>query len=460
MSDHDSDLHVHDTAHDSDQPDEHHDHEHQHGRTHAGDDHQHAAGHHHHGDGGHHHHGDAPRNAPLERGAGTGKVLFFDAFSGVAGDMTIAALLDLGVPQAVVEQAVSVLPLDGYELVRGHAHRSGVVATRFDVKVAAAQPERTYGAIDSMLVDAPLDAATKKLARAIFLRLGEAEAATHCMPLNDVHFHEVGAVDAIVDIVGAAAALSYVNAEVAISPLPMGRGFVKARHGILPLPAPATVSCLRGVPTFGTDVDFEFVTPTGAAIVATVATEFARWPSMLPERVGFGGGSKDLKDRPNLLRVVLGSRPTSDDGQHIVVEANIDDMTGEVAAHAIKMLLADGALDAWAVPITMKKGRPAITLCALCTRANEHAVASAMLRETTSLGVRITVASRVVRPRREVTVKTRFGDLPLKVSGGPFGPEQVKPELDAAAAAAQTHGVPLREVLSEALAVYRASKSS
>ena len=223
----------------------HHSHGDEHGHSH-GDEHSHSHGDEHghsHGDGGHHHHhGDAPRNAPLAAGAGAGKLLFFDAFSGVAGDMTIAALLDLGVPLEVVTQAVSHLPLDGYELVVGHAHRSGVVATRFDVKLSQAQPERTYGAIDAMLAASSLDADTLRLARAIFLRLGKAEAATHCMPLQDVHFHEVGAVDAIVDIVGAAAALSHVGAEVVVSPLPMGRGFVKARHGILPLPAPATVS--------------------------------------------------------------------------------------------------------------------------------------------------------------------------------------------------------------------------
>lgn len=370
--------------------------------------------------------------------------------------MTIAALFDLGVPREVVEEAVAKLPLTGYELVVGKLHRSGVVATRFDVRVAKKQPERTYGSIDKMLREASLDAETKRLARAIFLRLGEAEAATHCMPLMDVHFHEVGAVDAIVDIVGAAAALSYVGADVVVSPLPMGRGFVKARHGVLPLPAPATVSCLSGVPTYGTDLDFEFVTPTGAAIVATAATGFARWPTFSPERVGFGGGSRDLPDRPNLLRLVLG-RPTAADGEddYVVVEANIDDMTGELAAHAIAMLLAGGARDAWAVPITMKKGRPALTLCALAPRAQEQAVAAVMLRETTTLGVRVRRVSRVIRPRRWVTVETCFGSIRVKVSGGPFGPEQAKPELDDAVAAAQRHQVPLREVLAEVLAVYR-----
>ncbi|HHH10863.1 MAG TPA: nickel pincer cofactor biosynthesis protein LarC, partial [Sorangium sp.] len=397
--------------------------------------HRHGAHHHgahHHG--AHHHHGDAPRNGPLARGAGEGKVLFFDAFSGVAGDMTIAALLDLGVPFEVVKEAVEKLPLDGYVLEVGHVHRSGVVATRFDVALSAAQPERTYGAIDKMLLDSALDADSKQLARAIFRKLGEAEAATHCMPLMDVHFHEVGAVDAMVDIVGAAAALRYVGAEVVVSPLPLGRGFVKARHGVLPLPAPATVSCLRGVPTFGTDIDFEFVTPTGAAIVATAARGFARWPTFAPERVGFGGGSRELPDRPNLLRLVLGAAAADEQDDHVVVETNVDDMTGELAAHTIRTLLENGALDAWATAITMKKGRPALMLCALAPRAQQQAVVTTMLRETTSLGVRIRKLGRVIRPRRVVAIDTCFGHLRVKVSGGPFGPQQVKVELEDAAA--------------------------
>src|SRR4051812_8620359 len=256
-----------------------------------------------------HEHEHLVRTPLLTEGAGEGKVLFFDAFSGVAGDMTIAALLDLGVPLLVIESAVAALPLEHFHLHRGHAHRSGIVATSFDVHVEGAQPERTYGSIDAMLTASTLDPDVCALARRIFRKLGEAEAAVHKMPLEDVHFHEVGAVDAIVDIVGAAAAIVYLGAEVVASPLPMGRGFVKARHGILPLPPPATVACLRGVPTYSTDVDFEFVTPTGAAIVATVATRFERWPTFAPERTGFGGGQKELDDRPNLLRLVLGTRP-------------------------------------------------------------------------------------------------------------------------------------------------------
>jgi hypothetical protein len=384
-------------------------------------------------------------------------VLFFDAFSGIAGDMSIAALLDLGVPLLVIERAVAALPIEGFHLHRGHTHRSGIVATSFDVHVEAAQPERTYGEIDGMLAASALDDKTRDLARRIFRRLGEAEASVHRMPLQDVHFHEVGAVDAIVDIVGAAAALTYLGAEVVGSPVPLGRGFVKARHGVLPLPAPAAVECLRGVPTYGVDLDAELVTPTGAAILATAAARFERWPTFAPERVGFGAGHRELPDRPNLLRAVLGTRPgaaaeAGPAASHVIIEANVDDLTGEVAAHALEALFAAGALDAWATPITMKKGRPALTLAALAPAARADAVAACLLAETTSIGVRRTPVSRTERPRRTITVATAFGPIAVKISEGPFGPPQVKPEFDECAAAARTHGVPVRAVIAAALA--------
>jgi hypothetical protein len=387
-------------------------------------------------------------------------VLFFDAFSGIAGDMTIAALVDLGVPLLVIERAVAAMPIEGFHLHRGHTHRSGIVATTFDVHVEAAQPERTYGEIDAMLLGSSLGERTRDLARRIFRRLGEAEAAVHRMPLMDVHFHEVGAVDAIVDIVGAAAAITYLGAEVVGSPLPMGRGFVKARHGVLPLPPPAAVECLRGVPTYGVDLEAELVTPTGAAIIAAAASRFERWPSFAPERVGFGAGHRELPDRPNLLRVVLGTRPTAADeagpaASHVVIEANVDDLTGELAAHAIEALFAAGALDAWATPITMKKGRPALTIAALAPAARADGVAATMLAETSTIGVRRTPVTRTERPRRTITVETAFGPIAVKVSEGPFGPPQIKPEFDACAAAAKTHGVPVREVLAAALAAAR-----
>jgi len=398
---------------------------------------------------------------PLSRGAGTGKLLFFDCFSGSAGDMCVAALLDLGVPLPAIESALAQLPLEGYRLQVSQTQQSGIGATRFDVLVENAQPERSYAQIDEMLQSAPLDDKTASLARAMFRLLGLAEAKAHRVPLSKVHFHEVGAVDSIVDIVGAAAALSFLGAEeIVFSPLPLGRGFVKARHGVLPIPAPATVFCLRDAPTFDGGVESELVTPTGATIAASCAHRFCRWPSFAPEQVGFGAGHRKLPGRPNLLRVVLG-KPTAEtqlDGAadtHCVVEANVDDMTGELAAHAIEALLAAGALDAWAAPTIMKKGRPGLTIAALTRTQQSSDVAQVMLRETTSIGLRQLAVSRTERPRRMLQVQTRFGELPIKLSEGSFGPALAKPEFDACAQAARKHNVPVREVIEEALTAFR-----
>ncbi len=395
---------------------------------------------------------------PLEPGAGRGGVLFLDAFSGVAGDMSIAALVDLGVPFDVVGAAVDALGLDGVELVLESAHAGAIGATRFDVRVHEQQGERTWSAIDRLIADSTLASDVKDLARRIFRRLGEAESDVHRIPIEEVHFHEVGAVDAIVDIVGAAACFCHIAAdEVVCTPLPMGRGMVECRHGRLPLPAPATVGCLRGVPTLDAGIEAELVTPTGAAIVATVATRFTSWPALAPERIGWGRGTQELADRPNALRVVLGraTAPRRTDTQtHEIVEANVDDMTGELAAHAIEALLAAGALDAWAAPVTMKKGRPALTISALCIAAAADRVAETMLRETPSIGVRRYGVARVERPRQLVDVQTRFGVIPVKVSGGPYGAPQVKPEFDACAAAAAAAGVPVREVIAAALRAF------
>ena len=428
-----------------------HDHEHDHDDEH-GHDHERAHPHAHSEDRGE----EKPRDREMKRGEGAGNVLFLDAPSGLAGDMIIAALLDLGVPVAVVVNALSSLPISGFHVEVGTRIRHGIVATSFDVHVDEAQPSRTYASIRAVLQESTLSAAVKELAEGTFLRLGNAEAKVHRVALDQVHFHEVGAIDAIVDVVGSAAALDYVGAKLVVSPLPMGRGFVRAAHGVLPLPAPATVECLTGLATYDGGLEFELVTPTGAAIVGAHAARSTAWPAMAPVRIGWGAGRAELQDRPNVLRAVLGT-PAAPDGEqethftHTVLEANIDDATGELAASWIEALLAAGALDAWATPITMKKGRPAMTLSALAPTARAAALADSMLRETTSLGVRRYDVVRSERPRHIETVETPYGAIPVKVALGPYGPPQIKPEFDACERAARQHGVPVREVLRVAL---------
>jgi len=394
-----------------------------------------------------------------DRGAGVGKVLFLDAPSGLAGDMIVAALVDLGVPEKAITDALGALPVSGFHVHFGTKVKSGIVATSFDVHVDGKQPQRTYATIRAMLDEAGIPDSVRARAQRTFLRLAKAEAKVHRTDVDDVHFHEVGAVDAIVDVVGSAAALDHLGAELVVSPLPMGRGYVKAAHGILPLPAPATVECLAGLATYDAGIDFELVTPTGAAIVGAHASGSRRWPSMAPESVGWGAGHADLADRPNVLRAVLGARREAMSGldsrmTHAVLEANVDDATGELAGHWIETLLASGALDAWATPITMKKGRPAFTISALAPVEQADAMVHAMLRETTSLGVRRYDVRREELPRRIEHVETPYGRIPVKVAEGPFGPPHAKPEFDACVAAAREYGVPVRQVLSAALVAF------
>ena len=396
-------------------------------------------------------------NPRLERGAGAGKLLYFDCFSGVAGDMTVAALVDLGVPVEAIQAAIQALGIAGID-VRVVPAQTGVIGgIRFVVEPQGEHPERSYGQIEQLLGAAALDEDTRRRARAIFRRLAEAEAFVHRTPVEEVAFHEVGAVDAIADVVGAAAALAYLGADLVSAPLPMGHGSVTCQHGVLPLPAPATVACLQGVPTYAAGIEAELVTPTGAAIVASQAVRFERWPDLTPLAIGWGAGTKRLPDRLNALRVVLGEPASAaaseaGDATHFVVEANVDDMTGELSGHALAKLLEAGALDAWATPITMKKGRPGLLLSALCPAALRGAIEAVLLRETSSIGLRRYPVSREERPRELFEVETAFGKIPVKVARGPYGPAQLKPEFDACARAAQAHSVPVRTVIAAALA--------
>jgi pyridinium-3,5-bisthiocarboxylic acid mononucleotide nickel chelatase len=442
--------------------------EHQHGEHQHGE-HQH--GEHQHGE---HQHGasrDQHRTRVLDGDpeahrtslgprSGEGKLVFFDAPTGLAGDMIIAALIDLGVPMAVVDDAVGALELRGVLAVARPARAGSIGATSFSVQVTTAQEHRHYADIDARIAAAKLSPGVMDLSRAIFRRLAEAEAQVHRVPVESVHFHEVGAADAIVDIVGAAACFCHLGATVVCSPLPMGSGTVECEHGTLPLPAPATLLCLRGVPTYDFGKPGEFVTPTGAAIIATVAERFESWPSASPLRTGFGAGNRSIPGRVNALRVVLADpvlapRPEVT-GDHVVVEANIDDMSGELAAHAIRVLIAAGALDAWVTPCTMKKGRPGMVLSALGPAPLLGVLTDAVLTETHSIGVRHFAVSRTERPRRTVEVTTPFGTVSVKISGGGFGPERIKPEFDECVKLARKVGVPVREVLDAALTAARA----
>jgi uncharacterized protein (TIGR00299 family) protein len=401
-----------------------------------------------------------PARAPLAAGDGRGKVLFLDAFSGLAGDMLLAGLVDLGVPREAIERALSTLPLSGYELAFAPRTRSAISALGLEVRVTGAQAPRGYAEIRAMLERAErLRPGARSLALAAFAVLAEAEAEVHGAPIEHVHFHEVGAVDSIADIVGAAVALDYLGADVICSPLPMGRGFVRSQHGPIPAPAPATLLCLRGVPTYDAGIDAELVTPTGACLVRAAAKRFARWPSMNALRVGHGAGARELADRPNVLRLVLGDPAASietDDGEYVVLEMNVDDMTGELMAVALARAQEAGARDTWSTPIGMKKGRPAVMLSALAHHGDQERVARALLSETSSLGLRVRRVGRVERSRRVLTVQTEYGPIAVKVADGDGIAPNVAPEYEACRAAAEAHGVPVKLVFAAASAAYLA----
>lgn len=391
---------------------------------------------------------------PLERGAAAGRWLYFDAFSGAAGDMCVAALVDLGVPFQVVRAAVAALELPGVS-VELHAVAAGAIgASRFDVVISSEQPERSYVEIRELLERAPLALEVRRLAQSIFGRLARAESQVHRVELDAVHFHEVGAVDSIADVVAAAACFEYLGGTVLCSPLPLGRGHVHCRHGVLPLPAPAAVLCLDRLITYDGDVEAELVTPTGAAILGELA-ESARWPELRPLRTGWGRGTRELPDRPNALRVVLGEPASPDTAlapvkTHVLVECNLDDATGEQLGAAIDALLAQGALDAWAAPLIMKKGRPGWMLSALGPAPLARALAEVMLRETSTIGVRLVEVRREELSRRSVLVRTPYGEVPVKVSGERGTAFfHVKPEFDVCAELARRHGVSVRQLLEQ-----------
>jgi hypothetical protein len=385
-------------------------------------------------------------------------VLHFDCFAGLSGDMIVGSLLDLGVPTDAIQRALEALPVGGFDVGTADRVVSSIAATKFMVRVHEGQPFRAWRDIRVMLERATLDEGVRRRALETFRVLAVAEGRIHRIDPDDVHFHEVGAIDAIVDIVAASAALEWLGARLSCAPLPMGRGFARTEHGIIPLPAPAVVEILAGIPTEATPVEMELVTPTGAAIVRANATEFVRWPSIEPVVTGFGAGTRTLTDRPNLLRVVLGdvveSANAPSGGTHVVIEANLDDATGEMLAHATEALLRAGALDAWTAPIGMKKGRPGVMVSALGTAGDAQRLAKVLMSESTTLGVRVRPIDRIERPRRTATVQTEFGPVDVKVADGDGLPVTAKPEDSVVQAIAREKNVPAKSVYAAALAAF------
>jgi uncharacterized protein (TIGR00299 family) protein len=378
------------------------------------------------------------------------RILYFDCFAGISGDMTVAALLDLGVPLAHLEEGLALLPLprSAYSIEHGETERRGVRAANFHVHMGEHQPHRHYADIAGMIEESALAEGVKETAQKIFFRLAEAEARVHGVEIGHVHFHEVGGVDSIVDIVGAAICLDYLGiTEVYASPLPYGSGFVETAHGRLPVPAPATAELLRGVPVLFGIGPGERVTPTGAAIVATLARAFGTPPAMRIEKVGYGAGSKDFPDIPNILRLVMGEESAEMQKEEIqVIETHIDDMNPEVLGYLMERLLAAGALDVAFSPLQMKKNRPGIKLTILATRDKLEELARLVLSESTAIGVRHYPAERITLERSLEERETSLGKVRVKVIRDNGKLLRVAPEFEECRRIAEEKGFPLLEV--------------
>ncbi|WP_298440089.1 nickel pincer cofactor biosynthesis protein LarC [Geobacter sp.] len=378
------------------------------------------------------------------------KILYFDCFAGIAGDMTVAALLDLGVPFQVVQEAVASLPLphSSYSLAAEKTSRKGIAATRFVVSVEEHQPHRHYAGIAAMIEESPLPPGVKEKAQRIFFRLAEAEAKVHGVEIGRVHFHEVGGVDSIADIVAAAAAIDYLGVDaIHASPLPLGSGFVESAHGLLPVPAPATAELLRGIPVHGAAGAGERVTPTGAAIVAALATGFGPAPAMTVAGTGCGAGTRDFDDLPNILRVFLGESGAGLDRDEVqVLETHIDDMNPEVLGYVLERLFDEGALDAALSPLQMKKSRPGVRLTVVAPPERLEGLAGLILRETTAIGVR-TYPARRFKLRREIEERqTSLGPVRVKLLRDGETLVRIAPEYEECRRIAAERGMPLVEV--------------
>jgi len=373
-------------------------------------------------------------------------IAYIDCIGGVAGDMLLGALIDAG---ATVE--LPDLGIDGLRIELGKADRHGINATTVTVKGAPGQPHRHWSSIRDQIDAAQLPSRAKQRAQHAFERLAIAEGRIHGIAPEDVHFHEVGAVDAIGEVVGVALALESLGIdEVICSPLPFGRGFVTAAHGRLPLPAPATLTLLEGAPIHGVDIPMELVTPTGAALVASLATSFGAIPAMTVEGSGYGAGTRDLEQLPNVVRVIFGSNART--GGVKLIEANLDDFLPELAPDAAEAAFAAGALDVWTTPIQMKRGRPAFTLSALARPADERAVAEALLRETSTLGVRIAHLDRIELDRESFTVEVNGEPVRVKVGKLDGRIVNLAPEHADVERAARIAGEPAKTVWARALA--------
>jgi hypothetical protein len=384
----------------------------------------------------------------------------FDCVSGIAGDMTLAALVSAGWPQAELERVPDRLGLAGVAIETSRVRRGPFAAVHVRVRSGERQPHRHLHHIEAILARADLPDPVRERSRAVFRRLAEAEAEVHGSTVEKVHFHEVGAVDAIVDIAGSLLGLDALGVRTAsASELPLGGGTVDSEHGRIPVPAPATALLLRGAPVHGGPVEAELVTPTGAALLVTLVDSWGACPPMRLSTVGTGAGTREFPDHPNILRLMLGepAAATSNERTVSVLETALDDESPQVVAATVASLLAQGALDAMVAPVTMKKGRSGLWLVVLAEPADAARLARVILAQTSTLGVRVREERRIELPRRIANVETEFGPVTVKVATLPDGGERAAAEFDSVQEAAARSGASLRAVADAAVRAFESA---
>lgn len=384
------------------------------------------------------------------------KIAYFDCFSGISGDMTLGAFVDAGLPVELLKKEVAKLGLGGYEITVREVKKNSFTATKIDVAVdqSAIKGHRHYPDIVRMIEKGGVKPEAKKIALDVFRVIGEAEAEAHGVAIEKVHFHEVGAVDSIVDVVGSAVGFVELGIrEVYGSPVNVGSGTVKTDHGVLPVPAPATALILRGVPTYASGPEMELTTPTGAAILKALVKSFGAQPAMKVTAVGSGAGSLDFPGRPNILRVFVGEKDTSSDREEKLVEisTNLDDLNPQIYPLVAEKLFKAGALDVTFIPVIMKKGRPATLIEVLCAPDKADEAGKILFTNTTTLGIRVREVIRLSLPRQMRKVATEYGEIDVKVAELPDGGTKTAPEYESVKRAAERDGVAFDMVYRAAL---------
>jgi pyridinium-3,5-bisthiocarboxylic acid mononucleotide nickel chelatase len=397
------------------------------------------------------------------------RVAHFDCFSGISGDMTLAALIDVGIDESVLRAGIDSLGLP-IRLEVEKVRKNGIAATYVQIEAPEEKTHRFLPEIQQIIARGKLTPSQRDLALRIFRRLAEAEAAVHSQPIEKVHFHEVGALDSIADIVGSAIGLDLLGVERFTSrSVPTGSGMVKCDHGLMPVPAPATARLLTGVPLAPTPIKSELTTPTGAAILTTVVQRWTDTPAMTINQIGHGAGRREFDEQPNVLRLYLGTasherqRPeeTHDENDQVwVLETNLDDLPAEVIGYCYDLLLTAGALDVFSTPIFMKKNRPGVLLSVLAPEATLPALEEILFRETTTFGIRRYPVTRHKLQRRACTVETQWGPVQGKLGWLNGRPPVFSPEYEDCARLARQHGVALREVYEQAQYAYAGRKGA